>query len=180
MMKFKEYEIPNRLDEMTISQWEGVNLIMGSDDTTISKYLKVFTSFGVKESEFDDLQISEFSKMIKEYNDIPNEQIDLVKTITIDGYTYESYKDEFVISVKDLKNIEQAFQSGTTDRMAFMVAVLFKRTDLSNTEHYAPAHIKHKVKLFGKQKASLAMPFVGKVNEELEYVFRGLKEEDTK
>ena len=36
-----------------------------------------------------------------------------------------------------------------------------------------------KVKLFSKQKASLAMPFVGKVNEELEYVFREFKEKDS-
>jgi hypothetical protein len=180
MLKFKQFEIKNRLDELTIQEWEKVNLIMGSDQPTISKYLTLFAEFGVPEKEFDELTMPEFGELIKEYNNVPQEQIDLVQTVTIDGYEYKSYEDEFMISVRDLKNIEQAFQTGTTDRMAFMVAILFKRTDLSNTEHYAPAHIKQKVKLFSKQPSTLALPFVGKVNEELEYVFKGLKEENTK
>jgi hypothetical protein len=41
-----------------------------------------------------------------------------------------------------------------------IMALMFKRTDLSNTEHYDPAHLKHKAKLFSKLKADIAIPYL--------------------
>ena len=40
------------------------------------------------------------------------------------------------------------------------MALMFKRTDLSNTEHYDPAHLKHKSKLFSKLKADISIPYL--------------------
>jgi hypothetical protein len=41
-----------------------------------------------------------------------------------------------------------------------IVAIMFKREDLSNTEHYAEAHLKHKAKLFKELKANIAIPYL--------------------
>jgi hypothetical protein len=40
------------------------------------------------------------------------------------------------------------------------MALMFKRTDLSNTEHYDAAHLKHKAKLFSKLKADISIPYL--------------------
>ena len=37
---------------------------------------------------------------------------------------------------------------------------MFKREDLTNTEHYAEAHLKHKAKLFKELKANIAIPYL--------------------
>ena len=74
--------------------------------------------------------------------------MEIQRTIEIDGYTYESYKDEFKVSVKDLKSIEKLISKNPNSYIAEMVAVLYKRVDLTDKEHYEPAHIKHKTTLF--------------------------------
>jgi hypothetical protein len=48
-----------------------------------------------------------------------------------------------------------------------MVAVLYKRTDLTEKEHYEPAHIKHKTTLFADQKASFALPIIWHVAKKM-------------
>jgi hypothetical protein len=44
-----------------------------------------------------------------------------------------------------------------------IMALMFKRTDLSNTEHYDNAHLKHKSKLFRTQPAEIAIPYLNYV-----------------
>ncbi len=47
-----------------------------------------------------------------------------------------------------------------------MMAVCFKRTDLSDIEHYADAHLKHKAKLFREHlTADICVPYIMKVTE---------------
>ena len=47
------------------------------------------------------------------------------------------------------------------------MSVIFKRVDLSNTEHYSDSHINHKAKLFKKVNAEIALPFIGYVANKL-------------
>ncbi len=42
-----------------------------------------------------------------------------------------------------------------------IMALMFKRTDLSNTEHYDSSHLKHKSKLFRTQVAEIAKRTAG-------------------
>ncbi len=44
------------------------------------------------------------------------------------------------------------------------MALMFKRTDLTNAEHYDPAHLKHKAKLFSKLKADISIPYLTFLN----------------
>jgi hypothetical protein len=41
-----------------------------------------------------------------------------------------------------------------------MLAVMFKREDLTPTEHYTDAHIKQKAKLIRKLNAAISIPYV--------------------
>jgi len=51
--------------------------------------------------------------------------------------------------------------------MAYMLAVIFKREDLTKTEHYDNAHLKLKEKLFSKLPAAVAVPYVTYIGKEL-------------
>jgi hypothetical protein len=41
-----------------------------------------------------------------------------------------------------------------------MLAIMFKREDLTPTEHYADAHIKQKAKLIRKLNANISIPYI--------------------
>jgi hypothetical protein len=174
MYKFKEHNIPNQLDEMTVKEWEKVNSILSSSEELIDKYFNIFALFGVKEQDWDGINTKQFAEIIIDFNKSTPKKIDPVKEVTIDGYTYEAFDLEDGVPIRDLKFIEKAFKTGITDRISFMMAVIFKRTDLSNTEHYTEAHIKHKTKMFSVQLASLALPYIGVINDELNTVFTNI------
>jgi hypothetical protein len=48
-----------------------------------------------------------------------------------------------------------------------MLAILFKRTDLTKAEHYADAHIKLKAKIIRELKAEIAVPYLVEVGQKL-------------
>lgn len=177
MIKIKDYEIPNQADEMTIEQFDKMNEVIKNDELdNIEKWLTVFELFGVPEEVFDDMDFKDFKALIDEFNQAPNKS-DRISSIEIDGYTYTAPEK---VGVKDLGMIEKAWKAGTKDFAAETISIIFKRDDLSKTEHYTPAHIKQKTKLFKTQKASLAVPYILEVLTQLTESTKQLKDEATK
>jgi hypothetical protein len=97
--------------------------------------------------------------------------------LEIDGYTYKAFETEFKISIKDLKKIEKSVAEKPYHYIADMLAVVYKRTDLTNAEHYENAHIKHKAKLFSELKANIALPIVWHVAKKLTETVENLEDE---
>jgi hypothetical protein len=64
------------------------------------------------------------------------------------------------LSVKDSRIVEKIVKKDNKEYISDIMALMFKRTDLSNTEHYDPAHLKHKSKLFSKLKADISIPYL--------------------
>lgn len=152
-------EVFNKADEMTLKQYEDVNVILNNKHTdSTEKYIKVFKYFGVEESYLDDLDFKDFADMVKEFSQSEKVEVEKVKEFELNGYTYKSFDDDFKISVKDLKEIEKAFKNER--HICQLMAIFFKRTDLSNAEHYAPAHIKEKSKLFRTLNAEFCVPYL--------------------
>jgi len=167
MIKIFEREIPNRMDELTIEQFEKVTEITNNQELdNIDRYIKIFEYFGVKESEWDenDVELSEFVEKVKEFNSSKYEKKDAVESIELDGYTYEA---KMKLSVKDTKMIEKLIGRKSNNWIGDLLALMFKRTDLSPTEHYAEAHLKHKAKLFKQLKAEMAIPYLVFVTEKI-------------
>ena len=54
-----------------------------------------------------------------------------------------------------------------TNYFARLMAIIFKRTDLTNAEHYENAYLKHKEKLFKDLNATLVVPYVVAVSRKL-------------
>lgn len=176
MVKIKNYEIPNTADELTIEQLDKLNHITRREDLdNIEKYIEKFTYLGVPEEEFDDMDFSDFKNYIKEFESstVPT---DKVTEIEIEGYKYIAPE---VVGVKDLGLIEKVWKSKIETFSSEMMAVIFKREDLSKTEHYTPAHLKHKAKLFKEQKASLAMPYIVDVLTQLTKTAEKISNEPT-
>lgn len=157
MVTVEGYEIPNLVSELTVEQFDKLNNIENNKDLDIvEKWLYKFVYLGIPEEVFDDMELTKMKEYVDLW-DVPPVVGDKQLTIEIDGYTYEAKES---IGVKDLSLIEKAWKKNVSNFSSESLAVLFKRTDLSRTEHYAPAHIKQKLKLFSQQKAELALPYV--------------------
>lgn len=158
MITILNREIPNEIEELTIEQFETITDI--NNDTKldpIDKHLKIFEFFGIKESEFYDIDITEFIEIVKNFNTSPKKEYPTIEEIEIDGYTY---KGQMRLTVRDTKIIEKLAIERPKGYVSEMLAVMFKRVDLTPTEHYTDAHIKQKAKLLKKENASLCIPYM--------------------
>ena len=167
MIKIFEREIPNKMDELTIEQFEKVTEITNNKELdNIDRYIKIFEYFGVKESEWDDndVELSEFIEKVKEFNSSNYEKKDAVESFELEGYTYEG---QLKLSVKDTKIIEKIINRKSHNWSSDLLALMFKRSDLSATEHYTEAHLKYKSKLFKQLKAEIAIPYLVFVTEKI-------------
>lgn len=151
-------DIPNNLDELTIEQFEKITDINNNQDNDpIEKHLKIFDYLGIAESEFNDTDISEFIEIVKEFNSIPSTDYPIIESVTIDGYVYTA---EMKLTVRDTKLIEKLVIAKQAGYISQMLAIMFKREDLSNVEHYTEAHLKHKASLFKSLNASISVPYM--------------------
>jgi hypothetical protein len=153
--------IANKMNEITIEEFEKISAIHNNKELdNIEKQIKVFEVVGVEEDEWDDFNY--FVEKTKEFNTDNYEAKDPVTEIEIDGYTY---KGELKLSVKDTKLIEKVIVKENKHSVSDILAIMFKRTDLSNVEHYDNAHLKHKSKLFRTQAAEIAIPYLNFVTQ---------------
>ena len=175
MLKVNEVEIPNTIFELTIEQFDKINTISADPNLEeIEKWVEKFVYLGADRDAFDDMQLTEFNELIQEWNSQPQNPTEKVKSIEIDGYTYEASDS---IGVKDLGMIEKIWKAGTGMGTSETMAILFKRTDLSKTEHYASGHLKHKSKMFKSQNASLVVPYITEILEKLMEVTKKITDE---
>lgn len=161
-------QVPNQLNELTVQQFESITTIHAQQDKdAIEKHLEVFELLGVPELEFEDVSIEEFKQYVKDFNNLQGKP-ELQPSIEIDGYTYTAYEGEqFKLSVKDTKHIEKVMASRHKGYISEMLAILFKRSDLTKVEHYDSTHIKHKAKLIRELHAELAVPYLVEIGQKL-------------
>ena len=150
-------EIPSKMDELTLEQFQKISAIHNNDEyDTLEKHCKVFEYLGITEDEMD-VDFDLFLANVKEFNNNNYTHKDTVEEIELEGYTY---KAEMKLSVKDSRIVEKIVKKDNKEYISDIMALMFKRTDLSNTEHYDPAHLKHKAKLFSKLKADISIPYL--------------------
>jgi hypothetical protein len=150
-------EIPSKMDELTVEQFQKISAIHNNQEyDTLEKHCKVFEYLGITEEEMDvDFEV--FLENVKEFNKDNFTKKDTVEEIELEGYTY---KADMKLSVKDSRIVEKIIKKDNKEYISDIMALMFKRTDLSNTEHYDPAHLKHKAKLFSKLKADISIPYL--------------------
>ena len=150
-------EIPSKMDELTLEQFQKISAIHNNEEyDTLEKHCKVFEYLGITEEEMD-VDFDLFLANVKEFNNNNYEKKDPIEEIEIEGYTY---KAEMKLSVKDSRIVEKIVKKDNKEYISDIMALMFKRTDLTNAEHYDPAHLKHKAKLFSKLKADISIPYL--------------------
>ena len=150
-------EIPSKMDELTLEQFQKISAIHNNEEyDTLEKHCKVFEYLGVTEEEMD-VDFDLFLENVKLFNKDNYTKKDTVEEIELEGYTY---KAEMKLSVKDSRIVEKIVKKDNKEYISDIMALMFKRTDLTNNEHYDPAHLKHKAKLFSKLKADISIPYL--------------------
>jgi hypothetical protein len=167
MIEILGKEIPNEMNELTIQQFEGITDIHANAELdNVEKHLEVFKFMGVPD-EIEDCDFEVFKEYINKFNTAKLPNSVLLKSFEADGYTYQAYEDDFKLTAKDTKVIEKILNNKHKGYISEVLAVLFKRTDLTKTEHYADAHIKHKAKIIRELKAEVAVPYLVVVAERI-------------
>ena len=157
-------EIPSKMEELTLEQFEKISAIHNSEEYDIlEKHCKVFEYLGITEDEMD-VDFDVFLANVKEFNLNSYTKKDPIEEIELEGYIY---KAEMKLSVKDSRIVEKIVKKDNKYYVSDIMALMFKRTDLSNNEHYDPAHLKHKAKLFSKLKADISIPYLTFVTEKI-------------
>ena len=150
-------EIPSKMDELTLEQFQKISAIHNNEEyDTLEKHCKVFEYLGITEEEMD-VDFDLFLANVKEFNNNNYTHKDTVEEIELEGYTY---KAEMKLSVKDSRIVEKIVKKDNKEYISDIMALMFKRTDLTNAEHYDPEHLKHKAKLFSKLKADISIPYL--------------------
>lgn len=162
MVKIKEFDVKNEINEFTIEEFENVSKILNDEEVEkFERWVNLLIYLGVPEDVVYDFEFSEFAEYIRIFSDTKvKPSKDFCKKIELaDGYTYTSHEDELKLSVRDMKLIEKQVAKDNHKYISYMMAVLFKRNDLTKAEHYTDAHLKQKEKLFSKLPAELAIPY---------------------
>ena len=158
MITILNREIPNQIDELTIEQFEAITEINNDPNLDpIDKHLKVFAYLGIPESEFWDYDVADFVVMVKDFNSMDQKDFPIVEELELDGYIYRA---EMRLTVRDTKMIEKIALTKPKGYISEMLAIMFKREDLTPTEHYTDAHIKQKAKLIRKLNANISIPYI--------------------
>lgn len=158
MITILNREIPNQIDELTIEQFEAITEINNDPNLDpIDKHLKVFAYLGIPESEFWDYDVADFVTMVKDFNNMEQKDYPTIEELELDGYIYRA---EMRLTVRDTKMIEKIALTKPKGYISEMLAIMFKREDLTPTEHYTDAHIKQKAKLIRKLNANISIPYI--------------------
>jgi len=151
-------EIPNRIEELTIEQFENISEISNNKEIdNIDRHLQIFASLGIPESEFFDYDVADFIDIVKKFNEQPKTEYPVVETIALDGFTYTA---QLKLTVRDTKLIETIAINKPKGYISGILAIMFKADHLTVTEHYADAHLKLKAKNISKLKACIAIPYI--------------------
>lgn len=174
MVEIAGYNIPNEPHEMSVEVFDKINFVTSDQNLDeIEKWIEKFKVLGVNEDVFDDMSMEEFYENVAKWNDQPTHPKEKVLSVEIDGYTYEAKE---TIGVKDLGMIEKVWKSNSGNFASDTLAILYKRSDLSKTEHYHAPHIKHKSALFKKQPSSLVIPWIIEILEKLTKTTQQIKD----
>lgn len=165
----ESFELRNESHELKLKEFEKIYNILNSEGSgKLEQYSQVFISLGIPEDVVDEMSMEEFTSIVKNFNAIKTDLHNLVPKLEIEGYTYTAHDGEFKFKTKDLITIEKAARQHIKNFPSFVLAVAFKRDDLSKKEHYDAAHLNHKAKIFSEYvTADVAIPYLALVSKKV-------------
>jgi hypothetical protein len=129
----------------------------------IDYYLIMFEKLGLSKNLVDRIDHGNILRLIQDWKkDMTfKKNAKIQKTIEIGGFKYNAFTgDEFKFGAKDYSLIEKYIKANVFNYTPYIMAVVYKREDLSFNEHYDNAHLKHKMSLFENTTLDIAMPVI--------------------
>ena len=174
MLKFKigkpeqEKEFPIQPDKMMLKDFEEIyNIINDRNRGGSERMLLAFNKLGVSDEDIDAMSKQQFidnSIVLKrqQYDDtLPPKEIE------VNGRKYVANIDEdLILSARDVVAIERIAKHSAGRFPSCIMAVIYKDENLTKSEHYTDAHIKHKANLFKEFPASYAIPLMVRIARE--------------
>jgi hypothetical protein len=154
------YSIKSDVNELTIGEYEKINYYLNNDGDFFDKWFSILEYLGLPKTIIDDIDANELIEIVKSINISEVEPV-FRKEIEISGYLYTcelKENGEPKITGKTFKLLEKACKKDYY--IADILAILFKRSDLSDKEHFDKSHLDYKATLFRELEASICVPYV--------------------
>lgn len=160
MIKINGNDYPTQVNEMTLEQWVNVSdVIRTFEKEPVMQLEAVLKSLGVPQNDIDNIELS-FTKELYAAMDGKSDGLELVETI--DKYTINL---NMPLTVKVSKMIDKLYEVG--NQTIALLAFFYRDENLTDSEHFDKAHIKHKTNQFKKMPASNFVVAVGAIMEYL-------------
>ena len=164
----KEYQIPNKADEVTLNQLSHISDLMNdkkNDKQFFTRWLTVIEYLGGK--KLKQLITSTALNSYIESFDITDIDNKIIETITVQGVDYNCtvVDGDLEMSGMDIAAVEQAI--ATNENVGKKVfAIMYKDLSKGFNDHYNAGHLKKKTELFGQHvTADIAAPVIYQINK---------------
>jgi hypothetical protein len=155
-----KYTIKSDINEFTIGEYEKIINYLNNESDFFDMWFYVLEFLGLPKNVVDDLDANELIDVINSINLSDINKV-YIKSIEIGGFTYNcEFKEngEPKITGKMFKLLEKVCKKDYY--IADIMAILFKREDLSDNENYDLNHIEHKASLFREECVNISLPYV--------------------
>jgi hypothetical protein len=162
--KDQTYTVKNEPHEFTVGEFEAITKMF--NDESKEEYLRGFDFLefiGVPNQVLDALNFDEYMEILKSVELTEIKNAEFTRTIHVKGFDYHAFGDGEDFKLKARKDVGQIGKilKHNQHNYAGTLAVIFKREDLSDKEHYDEAHLKHKEKLFRDAiTLDVALPYI--------------------
>jgi len=165
------FEVKSELIELSLREYEDIQSIINKTDIEyFEKFMFVLEKLGVPMSYVEQMDNDSFMEFIKIFSNSETTP-QFKRKIEIEGYEYVAIEEgEFKpkFTPNTIRLIERYMKKNPEKYFAEILAVFFKRTDLTSKEHYVEAHIKYKANLFREYiSAEVALPYIYFASESL-------------
>jgi hypothetical protein len=165
----KTFEIRNNVTEFTIGEFETLSAIMNDDEKNyIEKWSDIFQFLGVPEDVVDNFDTFDFIDLIKQFNFLGDEEFKMKQTIVLNDIEYHAFDEEFKLTVKEMRLIEDFINKNSKRYLGDILAVIYKRSDTDKTINFDKSHLHFKAELIRKEiMADVAMPLMSYLSKKL-------------
>jgi hypothetical protein len=170
------FELRNEANEIDLHELNKIVNIMSFPDLVLTeKFEAIFKVLGLPDNDMD---ANAMIDLIKNFNVFKAKNIQLQNEIEMKGYKYVAFEGkEFKFKAKELICLEKEIQKNrikiaqgkeTGNLVSYILALIFKREDLTNNEHYENLHLELKAKLFEDHvKADFAIPYINLISKNI-------------
>jgi hypothetical protein len=170
------FELRNEANEIDLHELNKLVTIMSYPDLVLTeKFEAIFKVLGMPEN---DMNADSMVELIKNFNVFKTKSIQLKSEIEFKGYKYVAFEGkEFKFKAKELICLEKEIQKNKfklannqtpSNIVSYILAIIFKRDDLTNNEHYENVHLELKAKLFEENvKADFALPYINLISQNI-------------